>query len=75
MWMYSDFIFSVSVVAGKIAIEFGHGWEDYLKECNIAQIIDKANEKIQISRKRTMSKGKGKGGMKGKGKSADGVSH
>ena len=51
----------------ELEFNFGEGWEEFLKEGNLIEIISKAKE--MISRSRTASGGKGKGKSKSKSKS------
>ena len=61
-----DWIFSTRLEGDKIKVSYNDGWEEFLKESNIQELIGKGES--ALARSRAFSSGKGKGKLKGKSK-------
>ena len=59
----NDYIFSCVVRDSILHIDYGMEWEDFIRDTNLDELVEKANTAISRSRN-----AKGKKGMGGKGK-------
>ena len=58
-----DCIAKVEISDGKIVVTYGDDWEEFLKEGNLNELIEKSNQMLDRS---GFAVGKGKGKNKGK---------
>eukprot|EP00973_Karenia_brevis_P093485 12417521-Karenia_brevis.AAC.1 len=59
-----DLVANTYIDQGQLRTRFGETWEDFLKEGNLNEIYEKANQSLQRS---LFAKSKGKGTGKSKG--------
>ena len=65
LWIGQDQVLRSFVTSNGLDIEYGDGWEDYLKSDEWTTIVKQATEKVG---RKQMAKGKGKGKTKDKNK-------
>ena len=65
LWIGQDQVLRSFVTSNGLDIEYGDGWEDYLKSDEWMTIVKQATEKVV---RKQMAKGKGKGKTKDKNK-------
>ena len=72
IWMNThEFVLGTNIVNKRVEIEYDTGWNDFLKQAEIDDLVVEANQKIERSEKVIRSsspkdKGKGKFAQKGK---------
>ena len=70
IYLNDEFIASAATnPSANLEFKFGEGWEEYLKEGNLDEIVSKANNMISRSRSHNPGKGKEKSKLKSKSKS------